>query len=133
MDRKRVYGPEESVKPIMACNENTNAFDRTNERDLDQIRSIFAKHGIIPQASGSVFFESGKTKIFAAVYGPRAVTKGKESFETGQICCEFKYACFATAKRATYAPVPNFIYFIEPERNRIRHFNTASTGVYSTD
>lgn len=106
MDRKRVYGPEESVKPLSPRPDvSISSVQRKDGRSDWQMRKLFAKHNVISQASGSAYLESGNTKVLVAVYGPRPVTKGKENFERGQIVCEMKYACFSTAKRSSYAPV----------------------------
>jgi exosome complex component MTR3 len=87
MDKKRIYGPEETVKPLCISAER-NSLTRTDSRKAQDMRSIFIRSKVVPQASGSCFIESGRTKILASVYGPRPVTKGRENHERGLINCE---------------------------------------------
>src|SRR3989344_5991586 len=44
---------------------------RLDGRKLDETRPIEAKVGVIKRADGSAMFKIGKTKAYAAVYGPR--------------------------------------------------------------
>jgi len=44
---------------------------KRKDRNLDEIRPIEAKAGIIKNADGSAMFRIGKTVAYAAVYGPR--------------------------------------------------------------
>ncbi len=44
---------------------------RVDGRKFDEMRSIEAKAGVIPNADGSAYFKIGNTIAYAAVYGPR--------------------------------------------------------------
>jgi exosome complex component RRP41 len=44
---------------------------RYDGRKHDELRSIVAKAGVIPNAVGSAYFKIGNTEAYAAVYGPR--------------------------------------------------------------
>src|SRR3990167_7091150 len=44
---------------------------RFDGRGFDELRSMSAKVGVIKRADGSAMFKIGKTKAYAAVYGPR--------------------------------------------------------------
>lgn len=46
-------------------------FKRPDGREIEEMRPIKAKVGIIPEADGSAMFASGKTIAIAAVYGPK--------------------------------------------------------------
>ncbi len=46
---------------------------RLDGRQVDELRPMEAKAGIIPNADGSASFTIGKTKAIVAVYGPREV------------------------------------------------------------
>lgn len=47
------------------------AYKRTDGRKLDELRSMAAKIGVVPNADGSSMFTFGNTVAIAAVYGPR--------------------------------------------------------------
>ena len=46
---------------------------RFDGRNIDEIRSVIAKVGIVPSADGSASFETGETRAIAVVRGPRTL------------------------------------------------------------
>ena len=44
---------------------------RLDGRDLDEIRRVRMEVGVLDKCDGSAYVELGKTKVFAAVYGPK--------------------------------------------------------------
>jgi len=103
-DRRRVNGPEWSVPPTFEAEETSGPSskggiirrERVNRGPKD-IRPIFLKTGLISQANGSSYIETGKVKIACAVYGPR---QSKSPFsEKGKLNVEVKYAPFSSARR----------------------------------
>ncbi|CAG8510640.1 3538_t:CDS:2 [Paraglomus brasilianum] len=108
MDRRRIPGPEASVKPIIerADDEDTQhvaplkTIDdiRQDGRSLDKIRKAWLAPGIITQANGSAYIEFQGTKVACAVYGPRA-TKISAFSGKGSLNCEIKFAPFSCQKR----------------------------------
>ena len=44
---------------------------RCDGRKIDELRPVTIKAGVIERANGSSYVEIGKTKVFAAVYGPK--------------------------------------------------------------
>ena len=49
------------------------SYTRTDGRQVEDLRPMSAKAGVIPNASGSAVFIAGKTKAIVAVHGPREV------------------------------------------------------------
>ncbi|KAJ3128763.1 hypothetical protein HK098_003529 [Nowakowskiella sp. JEL0407] len=105
MDRKRVFGPESSVVPLKfdSPTPNFSSSTRPDNRAFDEVRSLYLSTGIVNQANGSAFFESGNVKVVCAVYGPRQ--SSSRTFENkGTLNCDFKFAPFALpGKRRGYA------------------------------
>jgi len=46
-------------------------FKRPDGRKVDEIRTMSAKVGVVPNADGSAMFQFGDTIAIAAVYGPK--------------------------------------------------------------
>jgi exosome complex component MTR3 len=103
MDRKRVVGPETSVVPL-AMDELSRStresllVSRLDGRQMHQHRPLFLKRGLVHQANGSAYIESGSIKIACAVYGPRPDKKVGYS-ELGHVNCEFKLSTFSSKQR----------------------------------
>ncbi|KAG8761172.1 hypothetical protein FRC14_006221 [Serendipita sp. 396] len=101
-DRRRVNGPEESFPPIFADEEIRSSLledgKRRDGRSLDELRPIFLTTGLISQANGSAYIETGNTKIAVAVYAPRQL-KNTQYSETGRLNVEVKFAPFSSIKR----------------------------------
>ncbi|KAI9092663.1 ribosomal protein S5 domain 2-type protein [Phlyctochytrium arcticum] len=105
MDRKRVIGPEKSIVPLLEPGSSQAfTFDPENRRDgrnVDRIRPLFMKTGVIRQANGSAYYEAGKMKVTCGVYGPRQTLRSKNAAE-GALQCDFKFAPFAGGRRRGY-------------------------------
>ncbi len=55
---------------------------RENNRKADELRQVFIKAGVIPNANGSAIVKLGKTIAVAAVYGPKEMfPKHKKIFK----------------------------------------------------
>jgi len=62
--------------------------------------------GVIPSATGSVYYEDGSTKIICSVYGPKSNPRAQYS-DVGVLSCDFSYAPFALdfrRRRGKYDP-----------------------------
>ncbi|WWD00816.1 hypothetical protein V866_007753 [Kwoniella sp. B9012] len=99
-DRRRIPAPEVSIPPIYDDAElepeagpSTKRVDRSN----DEARPIFLKTGLISQANGSGYIESGGVKIACSVYGPRP--KAPPYTPQGTLNLEVKFAPFASDPR----------------------------------
>ena len=81
-------------------------YKRIDGRKLDELREIDAKVGVIPQAKGSAYFRIGKTKAYAAVYGPRELhPKHLQDPETGKLRCNYNMMPFSgSGERARPGP-----------------------------
>eukprot|EP00833_Pecoramyces_ruminatium_P011044 jgi/Orpsp1_1/1185076/evm.model.c7180000092224.2 len=104
MDKRRINGPEISVKPIEKKNiqkNNKNDEIRKNNRSVDNIRPIFIKPNVIKKANGSAYYEADSIKVICGVYGPRSSKRSMVSDE-GTVSCEFKFAPFSCNKRCGY-------------------------------
>ncbi|TPX62625.1 hypothetical protein PhCBS80983_g00245 [Powellomyces hirtus] len=104
-DRKRVVGPEKSVVPLLEPGSLVAfTFDpnrRKDGRNVDRIRPVFMKTGVVRQANGSAYMEAGKLKVACAVYGPRQNLKSKVSTR-GTLGCDFKFSPFSGGRRRGY-------------------------------
>lgn len=104
MDKRRINGPEISVKPFEKKTvQKSNKDDeiRKNNRSIESIRPIFIKPNVIKKANGSAYYEAENIKIICGVYGPRSSKRSMVSDE-GSIYCEFKFAPFSCNKRCGY-------------------------------
>ncbi len=70
-----------------------------------ELRPIRIEVGVLKNASGSALVEYGKTKIIAAVYGPREAQPKHISLPTRAIIrCRYHMAPFSTHERKSPAP-----------------------------
>ncbi|MCR4326960.1 MAG: exosome complex exonuclease Rrp41 [Nanoarchaeota archaeon] len=82
-------------------------FKRADGREVDEIRPIEAKVGVVPSADGSAMFKSGNTIAIAAVYGPKKMhPQHQQNPAKGQLRCEYSMLSFSVSDR------------IKPGRNR---------------
>jgi exosome complex component MTR3 len=71
MDKKRISGPEQSVRPFVnapvvpAIDAETG--ERKDGRGSEEFRPLFFKVGVIENATGSAYAESGQLKVICAV------------------------------------------------------------------
>ncbi|KZS99224.1 ribosomal protein S5 domain 2-like protein [Sistotremastrum niveocremeum HHB9708] len=105
-DRRRVNGPDDSFPPIFSDEDqpgssSSSPLQRESRKPKD-IRPIFLQTGLITQANGSAYIETGNSKVVCAVYGPRQA-KNTSYSEKGKLNVEVKFAPFASQRRK----VPN--------------------------
>uniref|UniRef100_A0A8C5R5S8 Exosome component 6 n=1 Tax=Leptobrachium leishanense TaxID=445787 RepID=A0A8C5R5S8_9ANUR len=80
-DSRRVRGPEESQSPLL--------YVPCSEAVAEVPRAVFARAGLLSQASGSAYLEMGGTKVLCAVWGPRGAP-GRCRLQ-----CELRWAPFS--------------------------------------
>ncbi|RXW20901.1 hypothetical protein EST38_g4974 [Candolleomyces aberdarensis] len=101
-DRRRINGPEESFAPIFEDEDSPE--DRWTVgkprvgRNPDNTRPIYLQPGLIDQANGSAYIETGNTKIACAIYGPRQ-SKNVAFHDKGRLNVELKFTPFACSRR----------------------------------
>ncbi|CAO1630846.1 unnamed protein product [Parajaminaea phylloscopi] len=130
LDKRRINGPERVHQPVFReANEGSGArrprhagqtLDKAGEsssarvgpsssrqradgREAEEMRPMYIQTGLIPQANGSSYIESGGLKLACAVYGPRqarATGGARQQFtDEAELNVECRYAPFATASR----------------------------------
>ena len=72
---------------------------RADGRQMDQLRPLKLRTGVISCAAGSAMLELAQTKVVCSVYGPHA-TEGREYLDKGQLECSLRFASFARRARA---------------------------------
>lgn len=78
---------------------------RIDGRSVDEVRPIKIEVGVLKNANGSAIVEIGKTKVLAAVYGPR--DPGIRTIllpNRATIRCRYHMAPFSTHERKSPAP-----------------------------
>ncbi|CAD6572835.1 MAG: hypothetical protein TREMPRED_000640 [Tremellales sp. Tagirdzhanova-0007] len=96
-DRRRIQAPESSYAlTFIPIHSEAGPSKRTDRRD-DEARPIYLKTGLISQANGSGYIESGGVKIACSVYGPRP--KQPPYSPQGTLNLEVKFAPFASHPR----------------------------------
>ncbi|KAI0322226.1 ribosomal protein S5 domain 2-like protein [Amylostereum chailletii] len=96
-DRRRITGPEESSPQIFDDVPDATSWqlgDPRRTRERKDIRPIFLKTGLVSQANGSAYIETGRTKLACAVYGPRQ-SKSTSYHESGKLNVEVKFTPFS--------------------------------------
>lgn len=78
---------------------------RHDGRAPDQMRPVRMEVGVLSNADGSALVEYGRTRVIAAVYGPREVHPKHMSLpDRALIRCRYHMAPFSTAERKSPAP-----------------------------
>jgi len=78
---------------------------RTDGRKLDELRPVKMEVGILKNANGSAYFEQGKCKILAAVYGPHEAHPRHLALpDRAIIRCRYHMAPFSVTERKNPAP-----------------------------
>ncbi len=78
---------------------------RHDGRKPDELRPIKMEVGVLNNANGSALVEFGKTKVLAAVYGPRELHPRHMSLpDRAVIRCRYHMAPFSTEERKSPAP-----------------------------
>ncbi|XP_076880028.1 exosome complex component MTR3 [Brachyhypopomus gauderio] len=106
VDNKRVRGPEESQSPLLFLSPSTGPTEprsRSGARANADVRSVFARCGLVSQAKGSAYLEAGNTKIMCSVFGPRETDRKDETdMKSGRLVCDFRLAPFSSQKRGAW-------------------------------
>ncbi len=78
---------------------------RVDGRRPDELRPIKLEVGVLEKADGSAYVEYGRTKIMAAVFGPREIHPRHLAIsEKAVIRCRYHMAPFSTEQRKSPAP-----------------------------
>jgi len=78
---------------------------RPDGRDIEELRKIEAKVGIIKNADGSALFSFGGSTAIAAVYGPRTLhPQHLQNPETGILRCYYDMTPFSVSERKRPGP-----------------------------
>ena len=72
---------------------------RVDGRRPLELRQMRCQFGTVPEAEGSVTFESGNTKILTSVFGPRDAGKERSEAKRGLVSCQVTTAPFSTGER----------------------------------
>jgi len=107
-DRRRFNGPEGSApikfiksdtpkEPLPLLDPKTRV--RHDGRRPDEVRPNYLKTGLVSQANGSAYIETGKTKIVCAVYGPHPARRDAPYSAKAKLNVEVKFAPFACPGR----------------------------------
>lgn len=107
-DTKRVRGPEVSQSPSVYCTslpKRPATNDRIDGRQRGQVdvRPVFVRCGLVSQAKGSAYIESGNTKLMCCVYGPREVERKDETdMKCGRLMTDMRFAPFSCKERGSW-------------------------------
>jgi exosome complex component RRP41 len=83
----------------------TKKFARPDGRDVEEMRKITAKVGIIPNADGSAMFSFGDTIAIAAVYGPKKMhPQHQQDPGKGTLRCDYNMLSFSVNERIRPGP-----------------------------
>lgn len=110
-DTKRVRGPELSQSPHVfqrrppAAERAAPQGTRADGRQPDQadVRPVFVRCGLVSQAKGSAYIESGNTKLICCVYGPRETERKDETdMKSGRLTADMRFAPFSCPERGSW-------------------------------
>lgn len=88
-------------KPVLIAEDGT----RIDGRKPDEIRPVKITVGVLKNANGSALVEYGRTKVIAAVYGPReAVPRHISMPDRAVLRVRYHMAPFSTEERKSPAP-----------------------------
>ncbi|MBS3085791.1 exosome complex exonuclease Rrp41 [Candidatus Pacearchaeota archaeon] len=80
-------------------------FKRPDGRKVDEIRTMSAKVGVVPNADGSAMFQFGDTIAIAAVYGPKEMhPQHSQNPATGTLRCTYNMMSFSVTERIRPGP-----------------------------
>ncbi|WXG40788.1 MAG: exosome complex exonuclease Rrp41 [Candidatus Freyarchaeum deiterrae] len=78
---------------------------RLDKRKLDELRPIKLEVGVLSRADGSAYIEQGRSKILAAVYGPRELhPRHLAQPDEALLQCIYRMATFSVEERKSPAP-----------------------------
>lgn len=108
-DRRRFNGPETAapLRKRIAVSQSgpassasrPNKAARLDQRADHAVRPIFLKTGLITQASGSAYIETGSLKLICSVYGPHPTRRDVAFNSKATLNTEVRFAPFALASR----------------------------------
>ncbi|XP_019618805.1 PREDICTED: exosome complex component MTR3-like [Branchiostoma belcheri] len=102
-DSRRIAGPQDSRAPHWFGRQQETHQEaggtRQDGRGDHDLRPVYLHTGVVSQATGSAYMEMGQTKVIAAVYGPREISRREEFTMKGRLCCELKFATFSCRQR----------------------------------
>lgn len=94
-------------------------FKREN-RKMDELRPVEMKVGLLSKADGSALVSLGKTKVIAAVYGPRGLhPKHRQNNERAILQCNYTMAPFSTNERVRPGPSRRSVEISKVTRNAL--------------
>lgn len=120
LDRRRINAPETHAPVFVSgstaaagpsSSASAVASSRRSAPDRSTMHPLFIQTGLVSQASGSAYLESGTAKVACAVYGPRqAQSRGAGTAASGgnaarsytnetELNVDVRFASFATQKR----------------------------------
>jgi len=78
---------------------------RKSGREMDEVREMSAKVGVVPSADGSASFQTGKTKAIAVVRGPRTLhPQHMQNAQTGILRVSYGMMPFSVEDRIRPGP-----------------------------
>ena len=81
------------------------AIKRTDGRKFDELRKMYAKVGVVPNADGSAMFSFGDTIAIAAVYGPKKMhPQHMQDPEKGTLRFTYNMLSFSVTDRIRPGP-----------------------------
>lgn len=103
-DRRRFNAPTDSaplrfVSSAAPLSLPTASTSRQDGRSFAEVRPIFLKAGLVTEASGSAYIETGRTKLICAVYGPKPSPPSAPFNAKARLNVEVKFAPFSSGVR----------------------------------
>ena len=84
---------------------SSGKFERPDGRKVNELRPIWAKVGVVPNADGSAIYASGDTIAIAAVYGPKQMhPQHSQNPEKGTLRCTYLMNSFSVNERIKPGP-----------------------------
>jgi len=71
-------------------------FPRPDGRKKEELRACHFRTSAVPNAAGSAYVEQGRTKIVAAVYGPRQAGEKAQAAAQGVLAVDLQFAPFCS-------------------------------------
>ncbi|XP_061773050.1 exosome complex component MTR3 [Nerophis ophidion] len=108
VDTKRVRGPNVSQSPSLFASKPaavSSLGPRADGRQRHQVdvRPVFVRCGLVSQAKGSAYMESGDSKLMCCVYGPRETERKDETdMKCGRLTTDMRFAPFSCPERGSW-------------------------------
>ncbi|KAM0752520.1 mRNA transport regulator 3 [Meredithblackwellia eburnea MCA 4105] len=102
-DRRRFNAPE-GAQPLQFSQQQITISPapqttRNDGRAWGHVRPIFIKTGLVSEASGSAYIETGSTKLVCAVYGPKPTPPSVPFSSKAKLNVDVKFAPFSSGTR----------------------------------